>query len=501
MHENDASNSPSHNNDKNNTPAEYLRRAETALAGGDTTLSLHLYLAAFELSSRSSLYPSDATVKGLRQAWKLACNKKERSLAEHIFEKLEPYLSPEEMSLYAEQLQQLAIDKLEEFGLDKQNLEDVTQMLSQDMFGLDSMSGFFQAGIKPAFSLPTRMGGSPSKTSENNTNKDKSLAVPEKKHADQKPEDQAFDKPTYSDIVGYDGVIDYMKRFGIGSEGDAEFDALVKELNSYHGLDRMPIVDTFVFRSPVREDANHFMLATLGEIDLPAIRMCIEENIQGMPVLCVMAQANEVPKLNAMRSLFEGGGVLILENIDLWGIPFAESMGEGFDGFMQAQFSRGAREAINLIRSAVENPEVYVLTSLSSESELDSFFFDILGPTVTVDIDYPTDKERADLWEYLMQRHPSLRQIDRHKLITVTARMARYDICIAAREAVEEAYRNSLERRQYQPVSADALFEKLAAYQPLESQEYKQLEEAVLDDFRKSLDNLEDLLGHGGETT
>ena len=37
----------------------------------------------------------------------------------------------------------------------------------------------------------------------------------------------------------------------------------------------------------------------------------MEENLQGMPVLCVMAQADRQPKLNAARNAFEGAGVLM----------------------------------------------------------------------------------------------------------------------------------------------------------------------------------------------
>lgn len=502
MRENDANNSPSQNNDKNNSSAEYLRRAEVALSGGDTTLSLHLYLAAFELSSQNSLYPSDAAVKGLRQAWKLACAIKERSLAEHIFEKLEPYLSPDEMSVYAEQLQQLALDKLEEFGIDTQDLEDVTQMISQDFFGFDQITNMIRPDSKLSAIIPSKT-SSRDKTSgfglRQTPANERSTKL--EKAAPGNDDDQAFaDRPNYDDIVGYDNAIDLMKRYGIGIKKDVAFEDLVKELNAFHGLEKMPIADTFVFQSPVREDANHFMMATLGEIDLPAIRMRVEENLQGMPVLSVMAQTSEQTRLDTMRHAFEGGGVLVLENIDQWGIPLSDNAFEGFEGFMPMQFSRGAREAISLIRYAIENPEVYVLASLSSEWDLDLFFDDLLGPTTRIDVKYPTEKERSDIWNYLVKRHPSLRQIDRPSLIKLSARLSRFDICMAAREVVEDAYRKSLADRQYRPVASEALFEKLAAYQPLESKEYQQLEDAVLDDFRKSLDDLDELLKGPGET-
>ena len=60
--------------------------------------------------------------------------------------------------------------------------------------------------------------------------------------------------------------------------------------------------------------------------------------------------------------------------------------------------------------------------------------------------------------------------------------------------ALEEAYKQGLVERRYQPVTRDNLFDKLAAYQPLDSAEYAELENAVIADFSASLGDLEDLL-------
>ena len=48
--------------------------------------------------------------------------------------------------------------------------------------------------------------------------------------------------------------------------------------------------------------------------------------------------------------------------------------------------------------------------------------------------------------------------------------------------------------RRYVPVTRENLFEKLAAYQPLDSEEYLALEEAVVKDFRADLEHIDDLL-------
>ena len=207
-----------------------------------------------------------------------------------------------------------------------------------------------------------------------------------------------------------------------------------------------------------------------------------------------MAQADCQPKLNAARNAFEGEGVLMLEDLDLWVSPLAEYSNDDFGGFLMASLSRGAREAIALIRSAVENPDVFVLASASEAGEIDPFFYDLLEPLSVIDIDYPTASERADIWMEIARDHPSLRGIDRAALVRYSSLMPRFDIYMAAREAIEEAYKASLVARRYLPVTADNLFDKLAAYQPLDSDEYRALEEAVVSDFRRELEHLEDLL-------
>ncbi len=112
-----------------------------------------------------------------------------------------------------------------------------------------------------------------------------------------------------------------------------------------------------------------------------------------------------------------------------------------------------------------------------------------------MDIDLPTEEERGEIWMDIAHNHPSLRGIDQSQLVKFSSGLPRYDIYVAAREAIEDAYKESLVKRSYVAVSRDNLFEKLAAYQPLDSSEYKALEDAVVADFSRGLDApLDDLL-------
>ena len=558
LEDKDANSSPSQNNEFDSSCAAYLRRAVKACAAGDEELGLHLYLAAYEKGTRENGGADADAAFALRKAWVLAVKLKERSLAEYIFEKLEPLMDPNELAVCAGQLQSMALEKLEEFGLSREELQEMTDMISQDFLGLGGPARLMKVehltlpsasavkrhakpaapSVEPkpdadAASTPEAASdaapvhddapAASAEASSDAAEEPVESALSSEPPADPaeadgsaalvtldaQPDDAAgkmaaeadesavissLENITYKDLAGFDRTIKTMRDFGIGMQDDPEFQGLVTLLNYRHGLERMPAADSFLFRSPAREDAHRFMTATLGEIGLPAIRMHMEENLQGAPVLCVMAQADNHPRLNSARNAFEGPGVLMLEDLDLWEAPVVDA-DDDLGGVVYATLSRGAREAINLIRSAVENPDVFVIASASDGRAIDGFFYDLLEPLTVVDIDYPDEDERRAIWLDILHDHPSMRGINLDDLVEFSAGMPRYDLYMAAREAIEDAYKTSLMHRNYVPVTTDNLFEKLAAYQPLDSKEYHALENAVVREFSRGLDgSIDDLL-------
>lgn len=493
--------------------ADFLDRARTASESGDAALSMHLYLAAFERAAKEGEAPAEDVLLGLKQAWALACSGKERILAEYIFEKMEPYLSHDEMEMCSNMLQELALDKLQESGLSRDELEEMAQMISEGLLGVEdgsfkiehistskipggSLSVAQIKGTGPASALSQIMGSLslPSSTSDAKPDADEDPGA----LAEVDEVSMAFDEEplNYGNIAGYGKAVKAMRALGLGMSGDADFAALVELLNSRHGLTQMPAMDSLLFRSPVREDASRFVTATIGELGLPAVHMRMEENIQGLPVLCISARADIMPKQSNLQDVFKAGGILVLEDLDLWTSPSFDLPEEG-PALIMMQLTRGAREAVDLIRSSVENPDVYVLATASTEGTIDAFYLDSLEPITVVDIDYPTAEERVEIWMDISRRHPSLRGVNKAELVRLSANMPRFDIYMAARDAVEDAYKAGLSSKRYVPVTRDNLFDKLAAYQPLESDEYSQLEDAVLKDFRRDLENIDDILGEG----
>lgn len=558
-------------NAHSNSSQAYLQRAASAVEDGDIILGIHLYMAAYERALRENRIPNEAVLEGMSKAWDLALRAKQRSLAEYIFEKLEPFWSPEEMAAHAEELQKLAFDKLEEFGLDRSLVEDVADMVSQDL--MDSSedvlyrfdgdvaqnSGLPLKGVKqsdqnaskgstehsevqgasedvqhhfephnegsahdanPASSdlkeaLVSHGQGSKNTESDNSSSREtpsaeihstvvppdsplaaafaqlSSLAFGGQSEETQEVAQQKFD---YRNLVGFDKAIKYMAKLGVGRGNDPEFAQFLEMLNFRHGLPGMPGLGTLVFRSPAREDANCFMVATVGELGLPAIRMRLDRNAMGQVVLCVMASPNFKARLSGVsRGGFESPTVVVLEDLDLWDLPFLDGS-DDIQSLLSIQLSRGAREALALVQAALTSPEATVLISASDPSEIDPFFWDLIGQHRVVDIDFPDESERREIWRSEQSQHPSMRGLNVGQLVDFSRTLSRFEIYAISNEAVEEAYRKSVERNTFCAVETGDILMRLSNFMPLESEEYQQVEDLAVESFRRELSNLDDLL-------
>ena len=461
---------------------DYLERAQAAAEAGDRELAMHLFLTAYEEACKRSPVANDSAIAALRRAWGIACDMKERSLAEYIFDKLEPHLSTDEAPEYAKRLQNLALDKLSEFGISRADLEGVADMISEEIGQNAHITG-----ISPIMSMhiPGDTGADSADDSDEprptTASADVHKAAPSK----------AVPMLRYSDLVGFDSIIEDARSLGLGVEDDEEYRALVDTLREQHGLDGLSAVGSVVFRTSSREDANTFMQAVVGELGLPAMRIQMQQGPMGVPMLCVTVSAKNQPRMLG-RVALEAPSVLVLEDIDMWGAPLidAASSTEG-EGAMFASMSRAAREAVALVTAAVENPNIYVLASVGGEAPDQGYLYDLMEPMSVVDIYLPDELERRQIWETIASEHPSVRSLDMAMLTKMSRNLSRTDIVTAAREAVEDAYRAGLKARCYKPITQELMFEHISNFQPLDSTEYRALEDAVIADFRKQIADIE----------
>ena len=573
-------------NAHSNSSQAYLQRAASAVEEGDIVLGIHLYLAAYERALRENRIPSEAVLEGMTKAWDLAIRAKQRSLAEYIFEKLEAFWTPEEMARHAQELQELAFDKLEEFGLDRSLVEDMADMVSQDLMdATDDVLYRYDGDVVDNTALPLKRSaknGQLSSKAENDKLNEASVkgsvsSGAEQKAANQGSQSNPSDDPAsvskekdiaalnsaaltsssseernggvhnednagvdkgaleiesavipsdsplaaafaqltnlatgaasketqeapqqqfnYRNLVGFDKAIASMAKLGVGRAKDPEFAQFLEMLNFRHGMPGMPGLGTLIFRSPAREDANCFMVATVGELGLPAVRMRLDRNAMGQVVLCVMASPNFKARLSGVsRSGFDSPTVVVLEDLDLWDLPFFDGSFDDVQSLLTIQLSRGAREALALVQAALTSPEATVLISASEPSEIDPFFWDLIGDHRFVDIDLPDEDERRKIWLSEQSQHPSMRGLNRGQLVDFSRGLSRFEIYAISNESVEEAYRESVAQNTFCAVETDKVLMRLSNFQPLESEEYKRMEDLAVDHFRKELANIDDLL-------
>lgn len=497
--------------------ADYLSAAREAKRAGDKVLAMHLYMTAYEEACKRGPLPDMEAIGALREAWDVACDLHERSMAEYIFDKLEPHLTSDETERFARRLQDLALDKLSEFGISRADLEDMADLISEEIGAHAHISGvtpivstlYPSAADDVAEDAQDAAAGHQSESSDEHP-ADEGAPAPEEKPAapaarivgvgkisSSKDKAASDARPAtrrgmdFSDLVGFDGIIEDTRALGIGIKQDEDYRLLIDTLRAQHGLDKLSASGSVVFRTSSREDASVFMTAVVGELGLPAMRVQMQPGPQGMPVLCVTVSADRQPRLTGRMSL-DAPGVLVLEDIDMWGAPLIEaaSASDG-EGIMFANMARAAREAVTLISTAVANPDIYVLSSMAGDAPDQGYLYDLMEPMHIVDIYMPDEIERRKIWDRMALDHPSIRRLDLSRLTRLSRNLSRTDIATAAREAVEDAYRQSLKSRHYVPVTQEMMYEHISNFQPLDSDEYHQLEDAVVKEFRAQIDRFE----------
>lgn len=255
---------------------DYLERAQAAAEAGDRELAMHLFLTAYEEACKRSPVANDLAIAALRRAWDIACDMKERSLAEYIFDKLEPHLSTDEAPEYAKRLQNLALDKLSEFGISRADLEGVADMISEEIGQNAHITG-----ISPIMSMhiPGDTGADSADDSDEprptTASADVHKAAPSK----------AVPMLRYSDLWASTALSKTLARSGWALKTMRNtVRSWTRCANSTASTAFLPL-GSVVFRTSSREDANTFMQAVVGELGLPAMRIQMQQGPMGVPCL------------------------------------------------------------------------------------------------------------------------------------------------------------------------------------------------------------------------
>jgi len=295
----------------------------------------------------------------------------------------------------------------------------------------------------------------------------------------------SLDGFTFDTLIGYDGEIARLRESGIVGELDEEWLSFVGQMQAQHGLYDQPVGDTIVFHSDAREDADRLMIATANELNRPIVRMRTMEGAEGSQALCIMS----TPGIGIHG--FADAGTLVLEGIDSWFMPAWFGIGEMVAGMPGDDAAQGPLKAVAFLRDAVSNPKVTVLASAKSPEEAERRLGGHLGHLTFFEVNRPSDADRDAIWDFMMDRHVSMSALDRFELVRLSRGLPRCDIFAAAREAVVQAFNMSLESRSYIPVTRDNLLDKIAAYQPIDSAEYREIEDSAVQDLLSEIERFE----------
>ncbi len=294
----------------------------------------------------------------------------------------------------------------------------------------------------------------------------------------------------YSNLIGYKKEIDCMNYFGVGLKNDSEFNNFLKMMNARHGMQSTPSLDTFVLRAARLDDASRFAAATAGEIGLPAACASLEINDQlELVVTMGSLKQQKQPRIDTKMFCFKEPAVFVLEGIDQWEIPNIQplSIDDDIEGYMAMPMPKIIRDLLLLVQSAAKDPKVQLIATCTDDGIIDPFVFDLIGPSVFIDIEKPDHKERELLWREVKKRSSIFDNLDTDMLAHYSKGLSRADIFESASNINSDYYRKGILERLYRSVSKEDLLMELEKYQDPSSPLFKEIERDIIQEFRKSL--------------
>ena len=298
----------------------------------------------------------------------------------------------------------------------------------------------------------------------------------------------------FVELPGYENCIKRLRNLGIGATEKDKSSGIVNALNKFHGLKSRPAMKPIVFVGESTDEINPILEATAQQMSCPTIKMSIQETPTGLPA--ILAQANKTAIQISKNKppllwLSENNGLLVLENLEDWK-PFFEGQslefGDGSTSFIHIQLTPAGKEFLSLIEVCADNPNVQIIASTTCADEVPVRMLDILGDVSEVKVEKPTNSERMQIWNNLANTHPSLRGLNFDELTTLTAHLTRADIEKVAQEAIADSYNAGLQFGKCDRIKRENLFEKILLKQDKDSEEFKKIEDVLVDSFAHSFE-------------
>ena len=474
----------------------YAQMSGELYVEGDLRHALPMLLTAFEfLVDEAAKEDCDnkenvnkSAILCLKCAWQIAFDNDSLGLCDYIYTEL--------MAPYSDQ-----IDDYEKFGKDMS--EKVYEGVgAQGVANLKQFSQLFDSEFGDDPDLDEVIASVLDKAGANSSSKNskgKKQKVAQDTNSKAKKEQKAYEEflaqiPTYQEIHGFEVPISSMKKLGFNIADNSEDASFISKLNAYHGITGPKMTSNYLFRSDLRDDARMFMLSTSREVGRKALRFFVEQDISGNLELKMNVSTFKTSgPINLVEILYEESGVLILEDIDMWShlldVPFSPVPNPH-----QMLRARGLTEVLNLIERALNDPEIFVLASASADCSSFLMVDDLEAFFEIVDIANPTQKEKTDLFDWLISKYPSLAHIDVPKLVNLESTLSRCEIRSIAGDIVDDAYKYSFANKKVQKITTNDFLMKFSGVFIPESDEFKSISAEVVEDFRDDISSLEDFI-------
>ncbi|MDR1088667.1 MAG: hypothetical protein LBL23_05295 [Coriobacteriales bacterium] len=514
-----------------------LDSAALAEQDGNSRLAIHLYCAAFEASQDNTDGINEQTLSGLRKAWVLACKHGDRAAAETIFNDLVPYNSDEQTRVALAELQEMAMGQL---GLDREEMEDMALALADEIrdagIDVDALVERF-GGIENAMVRKIDLNNIPHSLLEDLADSfQTSLAEVTGTSADGSRELQVPDvqgeefgledihpELRYADLAGFEQAKERMRAFGIIDPNDTELRNFLRQAESFHGVSGPVLTQNFLFVGSSREDCGIFAQSTANEIGWPVVTMIVDVNEFGDGTIKLAAPVKRPffgpPRITDLPNPC----TLVIQNIDIlqelfWNEEQAISNGQGpygfrhteeypkppgmnpnigrppgvpsgvhtcprslqheIIGYLGALFARGG--VFVIATSALASPEHPLILSEQLEA--------LLGIPSEIAVDAPTLDERQRVLSSFSKEHPSFHDLDKASLACLSEGMSRYEIAVSCRQAVEEAYSESLKKQRHQMVSLEVVLTQFMRFLAQDSPTYHMVEDYLVALFAANLE-------------
>jgi SpoVK/Ycf46/Vps4 family AAA+-type ATPase len=298
----------------------------------------------------------------------------------------------------------------------------------------------------------------------------------------------------FMNLAGYDSCVKKLKYLGISNTEKSKNSSMVAALNKFHGIPSRPALKPIVFIGDSTEEIEPLLQATTDELSCATIKMSVQETPAGLPAIVSQANKTAVQLAHGrapLMCLSENSGLLIIENLEDW-TPFFEGssfeFGDGEHSVFSIHLTPAGKEFINLIEACVKNPNVQIICTTTCPEDIPTHLLDILGNVSEVKVEKPNIQERRQLWTKLASTHPSLRGLNFEELSKLTKHLTRTDIEKVVQEAIAESYNTSLRAGKCDSVKRENLFEKILLRQDKNTEEFKRIEEVLVDSFAHSFD-------------